>query len=126
MFKDTKSFFSFSVKDLAQAQDFYAKTLGLAVKETPMGLDIGLAGGASLFVYPKPNHQPATFTVLNFRVPNVEQAVDALSERGVRFEVYDEGPLKTNAKGIAKSERGPTIAWFKDPAGNVLSVVEAK
>jgi hypothetical protein len=75
-------------------------------------------------MYPKPNHQAATFTVLNFPVDNVEKAVDVLSQRGVRFEVYDEPSLKTDARGISRGN-GPTIAWFKDPAGNILSVLEA-
>jgi hypothetical protein len=82
-----------------------------------------LAGGARVLVYPKPNHNPATFTILNFPVANVEQAVDELTSRGVRFEHYDEDDLKTDEKGIARGE-GPTIAWFRDPAGNILSVLE--
>ena len=81
-------------------------------------------GGTKALMYPKPNHQPATFTVLNFPVDNVEKAVDELSQRGVQFEVYNEPNLKTDARGISRGN-GPTIAWFKDPAGNILSVVEA-
>ena len=83
-----------------------------------------LSGGAKTMMYPKPNHQPATFTVLNFPVDSVEKAVDELSQRGVRFEVYNEPNLKTDSRGISRGN-GPTIAWFKDPAGNILSVLEA-
>ena len=125
MFKDAKAFGSFSVNDLGKARDFYGKTLGLGVKETPEGLEIQLAGGASVFAYPKPNHIPATFTILNFAVPDVEQAVDRLTRQGVSFQHYD-GDIKTDAKGIARDPRGPTIAWFTDPAGNILSVLEPR
>jgi catechol 2,3-dioxygenase-like lactoylglutathione lyase family enzyme len=127
MFKDSKAFGSFSVNDLAKARDFYGRTLGLEVKETPEGLEVHVAGGAVLFLYPKPNHTPATFTVLNFPVPNVEQAVDRLTRQGVRFERYDGPDIKTDDKGIARGDRGPVaIAWFKDPAGNILSVLQAR
>ncbi len=123
MFRDTKTFFSYSVKDLQRAKEFYANLLGLDVRETPEGLSLQLAGGGSAFLYPKPNHEPATFTVLNFRVDDVEKAVDALAAKGIRFEPYDMPNLKTDAKGIARGN-GPTIAWFKDPDGNILSVVQ--
>jgi hypothetical protein len=83
-----------------------------------------LPGGNNVLIYPKPNHVPATFTVLNFPVDSVEKAVNELSHRGVRFEVYNEPNLKTDARGISRGN-GPTIAWFKDPAGNILSVLEA-
>jgi catechol 2,3-dioxygenase-like lactoylglutathione lyase family enzyme len=126
MLKDSKAFASFSVNDLAKAREFYGRTLGLAVKETPQGLELSLAGGATAFLYPKPNHTPATFTVLNFPVPKVEQAVDQLTGKGVRFERYDLPDMKTDDKGIVRDPRGPTIAWFKDPAGNILSVLEPK
>ena len=121
--RDSKAFFSYSVKDLQRAKEFYANTLGLDVRETPEGLSLQLAGGGSCFLYPKPNHEPATFTVLNFRVDDAERAVDALAAKGIRFEQYDMPDLKTDAKGIARGN-GPTIAWFKDPDGNILSVVQ--
>lgn len=123
MFRDSKTFFSYSVKDLKRAKEFYTNILGLDVRETPEGLSLQLGGGGSCFLYPKPNHEPATFTVLNFRVDDVEKAVDALVAKGVRFEQYDMPTLKTDAKGIARGN-GPTIAWFKDPDGNILSVVQ--
>src|SRR5262249_17199229 len=118
---------SFSVRNLDEARKFYAQTLGLEVSDVPGMSDLlqlRLGGGATIMVYAKPNHAPATFTVLNFPVENVERAVDALLERGVRFEIYREGPVKTDAKGIAREGGGSAIAWFKDPAGNILSVLE--
>jgi catechol 2,3-dioxygenase-like lactoylglutathione lyase family enzyme len=127
MFKTTKTFSSFSVDDLAKARKFYGETLGIEVTDGPMGqLVLILADGHRVFVYGKPNHQAATFTILNFSVPDVEKAVDALTKIGVRFESYDSPDLKTDAKGISRGGpgRGPTIAWFKDPAGNFLSVVQ--
>lgn len=128
MFKDTHAFFSFSVDDLQEAKHFYGETLGLEVSETKEGLALKIAGGGDVFIYPKPFHEPATFTVLNFPVADIEKAVAALSNRGVTFEHY-EGELKTDEKGIfrgADRNEGPNIAWFKDPAGNILSVVEEK
>jgi len=119
MFKSQQSFSSFSVNDLEKAKAFYGNTLGLKVRESPEGLELN---GGSVFIYPKPNHTPASFTVLNFVVKDIEGAVDELSKAGVRFEKY-EGEIKTDAKGIHHNE-GPTIAWFKDPAGNILSVLE--
>jgi predicted enzyme related to lactoylglutathione lyase len=124
MFKDTKAVSSFSVNDLQKAKDFYGKTLGIEVSEGSMGvLTLRLGGGGEVFVYPKPNHEPATFTVLNFQVPDVEKAVDDLISKGIVFEQYD-GDIKTNKKGIASGGGGPKIAWFKDPAGNILSVLQ--
>ena len=123
MFKDTKAFSSFSVNDLEKAQSFYGQTLGLAVSELPEGLQLNLAGGGMVFIYPKPNHTAATFTVLNFQVSDIEAAVDELTKHGVHFESY-EGELKTDGKGIHRGEKGPPIAWFKDPAGNILSVLQ--
>jgi predicted enzyme related to lactoylglutathione lyase len=126
MFKKTKAFSGFSVNDLQKAKEFYSQTLGLEVSELPeMGglLTLHLAGGSNILVYPKPNHTPATFTILNFPVDNIEQAVDELTRRGVRFEIYNEEDLKTDEKGISR-DGGPLIAWFKDPAGNILSVLE--
>ena len=124
MFKDTEAFSGFSVDDLTKAKEFYSQTLGLEVSESPMGLELFIAGGAKIFIYPKDNHTPATFTILNFPVEDVEQAVDDLTERGVRFEIYNEPDFKTDEKGIARGNDGPTIAWFKDPAGNILSVLQ--
>jgi catechol 2,3-dioxygenase-like lactoylglutathione lyase family enzyme len=125
MFRHTKAFSGFSVDDLKKAKEFYGQTLGLEVSETKEGLALRLAGGNQVFIYPKPNHTPATFTVLNFQVENIEQAVDALAKLGVQFEQYDIPEIKTNEKGIHRSDgAGPTIAWFKDPAGNILSVLE--
>ena len=124
MLDTNKAFSSFSVNDIQRAKDFYHKTLGLEVSNGPEGtLVVPLAGGTNTLMYPKANHQPATFTVLNFPVENVEKAVDELSQRGVRFEVYNEPGLKTDSRGISRGN-GPTIAWFKDPAGNILSVLE--
>jgi catechol 2,3-dioxygenase-like lactoylglutathione lyase family enzyme len=123
MFKDTKAFSGFSVDNLQKAKEFYGQTLGLEVSEVNGLLELHLAGGARVLIYPKPNHTPATFTILNFSVANVEQAVDELTSRGVRFEHYDEDDLKTDEKGIFRGG-GPLIAWFRDPAGNILSVLE--
>jgi len=127
MFKDTKAFSSFSVNDVQKAKAFYGQTLGLTISEEEEGLALQIAGGSTVFIYPKSNHTPATFTILNFPVDNVEEAVDKLTRAGVRFEIYNEGELKTDEKGIARGNgSGPTIAWFKDPAGNFLSVMEQK
>jgi predicted enzyme related to lactoylglutathione lyase len=124
MFKNARTFSSFSVNDLAAAKRFYQGTLGFTVSE-PMGqLQLDLAGGTRVFIYQKPDHVPASFTVFNIEVENVDQAVAALGERGVRFEHYDREGIKTDAKGIMRGDQGgPTMAWFKDPAGNILSVV---
>lgn len=124
MFKNTKAFSSFSVDDLEKAKKFYGQTLGIEISESMEGLDLHLAGDNNIFVYPKTDHTPATFTILNFVVDDVEQAVDDLANLGVRFEIYNEGELKTDDKGIFHA--GPKIAWFKDPAGNFLSVLEEK
>ncbi|HEX9509758.1 MAG TPA: VOC family protein [Puia sp.] len=128
MFKDTKTFSSFSVDNIEKAKQFYGQTLQLNVADNPMGvLELNIAGGNKIMVYPKPNHTPATYTVLNFPVGNIEKAVDELGKRGVVFEHYDMKDLKTDAKGIARGKeqgKGPDIAWFKDPAGNILSVLE--
>jgi predicted enzyme related to lactoylglutathione lyase len=125
MLKDAKVFPSFSVDDLGRAKEFYGGVLGVEVKESKEGLELHPSGGTYVFVYPKPNHEPATFTVLNFAVDDVDATVADLKKRGVKFESYDLPNLKTDAKGIARSDgRGPTIAWFKDPAGNILSVLQ--
>src|SRR5881628_3086048 len=123
MLKDSKAFSGFSAGDIQTAKKFYAETLGLDVTESHGLLTLRLAGGNNVLIYPKPNHVPATFTVLNFPVENVDRAVDELTKRGVRFEHYDQGDLKTDEKGIMRGN-GPTIAWFKDPAGNILSVLK--
>ena len=122
MFKDTKAFSGFSVDDISKAKAFYGQTLGLDVSEEHGRLYLHLAGGSRIVIYPKRNHTPATFTILNFPVDDIEAAVDQLTRRGVHFEQY-EGDLKTDEKGIFRGG-GPLIAWFKDPAGNILSVVE--
>jgi predicted enzyme related to lactoylglutathione lyase len=121
---DSPAFSGFSVDDLDRARTFYEETLGLRVADVPeMGglLRLHLGSGAEVLVYAKPNHVPATFTVLNFPVPDIEKAVDELAERGVRFEHYDQPP--TDEKGIMRAG-GPLIAWFTDPAGNVFSVMQ--
>lgn len=125
MFKNTKAFSGFSVKDIQKAKEFYRRTLELEVSEMNDLLFLHIAGGTEILIYPKPNHTPATFTILNFPVNNVEKAVDDLTKRGVRFEIYNEADLKTDEKGIFRGG-GPKIAWFKDPAGNILSVLEEK
>jgi catechol 2,3-dioxygenase-like lactoylglutathione lyase family enzyme len=122
MFKDSKAFSGFSSNQIEASKRFYGETLGLDVSEEMGGLALHLAGGAEVFIYPKDNHEPATFTVLNFPVADVEAAVDSLTAAGVAFEHYE--GFEQDEKGIAHSEgEGPTIAWFKDPAGNILSVL---
>ncbi|GAA4209385.1 VOC family protein [Actinocatenispora rupis] len=123
MLTDSEAFSGFAVDDLAAAKAFYTDTLGLTVTDEPMaGLArLQLAGGRSVLVYAKPDHTPATYTILNFPVPDVEAAVDGLTARGVTFVRYD--GMQQDAKGIHRGG-GPLIAWFTDPAGNVLSVVE--
>lgn len=122
MLKDTRAFSGFSVDDLEKAKDFYGQTLGLEVAEMNGMLQLRLAGGTTVLIYPKPNHTPATFTILNFPVNDIEKTVDELTKRGVRFEIYG-GDTKTDEKDIHRGQ-GPEIAWFKDPAGNILSVLE--
>jgi catechol 2,3-dioxygenase-like lactoylglutathione lyase family enzyme len=124
MLRDSKAFSGFSVDSIPAAKDFYGETLGLKVSEQNGDLALHTGGGNDVFVYPKDNHEPATYTVLNFPVDDVDKAVEELTSRGVRFEIYDFPDLKTDDKGIARDPRGPTIAWFKDPAGNILSVLK--
>jgi catechol 2,3-dioxygenase-like lactoylglutathione lyase family enzyme len=125
MLKHSKAFSGFSVNDLQKAKYFYSETLGLDVKENSMGvLELHVASGTPVLVYPKPNHEPATFTVLNFPVDEIDKAVDELTSKGIVFEQYKE--LQTDAKGISRNPAGPKIAWFKDPAGNILSVLQQK
>ncbi len=125
MFKNNKAFSGFSVNDIPKAKEFYGKTLGMEVTELNGMLELQIASGNKVLIYPKPNHTPATFTILNFPVNDVEQAVDKLTEAGVRFEIYADSDFKTDGKGIFRGE-GPKIAWFKDPAGNILSVLESE
>ena len=120
MFEHTKAFSGFSVDDLEKARQFYAQTLGIALSEENGMLRLQLAGDRGILVYPKEGHIPATFTILNFPVPDVESAVDELVARGVEFERYGFGE---DEKGIMRGH-GPDIAWFKDPAGNILSVLQ--
>jgi predicted enzyme related to lactoylglutathione lyase len=128
MFKATKAFSSFSVNDVQKAKEFYGQTLGVEVSEVYGGrlLELHIAEGSSILIYPKADHTPATFTILNFPVDHLEQTMEKLSKRGVKFEIYKEGNVKTDERGISLSNEGPKIAWFKDPAGNVLSVLEEK
>jgi catechol 2,3-dioxygenase-like lactoylglutathione lyase family enzyme len=122
MFENTKAFSGFAVDDLAKAKQFYGETLGLRVSEANGILTLHIAGDRDTIVYPKPGHTPASFTILNFPVADIEAAVDGLAERGVQFEHYEGSPMKTDEKGIFRGG-GPLIAWFKDPAGNILSVI---
>ncbi len=124
MFTNTKAFSGFAVNDSGAAKEFYGGTLGLRVSEVPEMaglLNIELDSGAHILIYPKPDHTPASFTILNFPVPDIEAVVDELASRGVRFERYDN--LEADDKGIFRGG-GPLIAWFTDPAGNVLSVLQ--
>lgn len=124
MFRDTKAFSGFSVNDLKVARSFYSQLLGLHVVETEMGiLELHISSGIPVIIYPKPNHIPATYTVLNFPVDDIDKAVDEMTRLGITFEHYS-GQLSTDAKGISRGNGGPDIAWFKDPAGNILSVVK--
>jgi catechol 2,3-dioxygenase-like lactoylglutathione lyase family enzyme len=121
MLKDSKAFSGFSARDIPKEKEFYEGTLGLSVSESHGELTLRLASGNNVLIYPKPNHVPATFTVLNFPVEDVDRAVDQLKKRGVSFEHYDLPDLKTDEKGIVR-RTDLTVAWFKDPAGNILSV----
>jgi catechol 2,3-dioxygenase-like lactoylglutathione lyase family enzyme len=122
MFARTKAFSGFAVPDLEQARGFYEGTLGLNVSEDNDLLILHLAGGRDTLVYPKPDHEPATYTILNFEVDDIDEAVDQLTQRGVEFERYD--GMEQDDKGISRDPAGPPIAWFTDPAGNILSVLE--
>ena len=123
MFRENKAFSSFSVNDAEKAFEFYSSTLGLDVKKETEGLEINLAGGGGIFIYAKSDHEPATFTVLNFMVQNIDETVNSLVGKGIEFEHF-EGDIKTDEKGIFRGH-GPTIAWFKDPAGNFISIIES-
>jgi len=123
MFANTRAFSGFAVDDLQKAQAFYGETLGLKTSEEYGLMTLHLAGDRDTLIYPKPDHTPATYTILNFPVNDIDKAVDELASRGVRFERYDDSGQ--DEKGIFRGE-GPYIAWFKDPAGNVLSVLQEK
>ena len=122
MLTDAKAFSGFAVDDVPRAEQFYGGTLGLKTSEEHGMLTLHLAGGRDTLVYPKPDFEPATYTVLNFPVDDIDATVDELSERGVRFERYD--GFDQDEKGISRGPEGPPIAWFKEPAGNILSVLE--
>ena len=121
MFADTKAFSGFAVPDIEQAREFYGDKLGIEVTEENGLITLHLAGDRPTMIYPKPDFQPATYTILNFPVDDVEAAVDELSARGVQFEKYD--GFDQDEKGISRGQ-GPDIAWFKDPAGNILAVLK--
>ncbi|MBB6238374.1 catechol 2,3-dioxygenase-like lactoylglutathione lyase family enzyme [Pedobacter sp. AK013] len=125
MLQNSKAFSSFSVDDVQKAKDFYQGVLGIEVKDNPMSvIELVISGSVNVLLYPKPNHVPATFTVLNFPVENIDQAADELMDKGIKFEIYNEEHLKTDSKGISRGNGGPNIAWFRDPAGNILSILE--
>jgi catechol 2,3-dioxygenase-like lactoylglutathione lyase family enzyme len=121
MFEHTQAFSGFSVDDIAKAEQFYGEVLGIPVSEEHGMLHLHIAGDRDTLVYPKKDHTPATFTILNFPVDDIDAAVDQLTARGVEFEKYEQ----VDEKGIYRDEHGPPIAWFKDPAGNILSVLKA-
>jgi predicted enzyme related to lactoylglutathione lyase len=121
----TKPFSGFSVNDLEAAKQFYSEKLALSVEQTPMGLKLHIAEDTFVFVYAKPDHEPASFTILNFEVDDIEQAVEELTSADIQLEHYQDLTDETGiARGI-ESGRGPDIAWFKDPAGNILSVLQS-
>lgn len=126
MLKDSYAFSGFSVDNLKTAHKFYTQTLGLHVKEMPMGLSLVLAGRTPVFIYEKPNHVPASFTILNFPVDDIDATIDELIAQGITFERYPDLPAPQDEKGVLrgkKTQDGPDIAWFKDPAGNILAVL---
>lgn len=124
MFTTNKAFSGFSIDNVEAARKFYGETLGLTVSDDAMGfLTLHLDSGATILAYVKQNHTPASFTILNFTVDDVEDAVDDLNSRGVQTKIYDDSELPSDGKGIMRGH-GPDIAWFKDPAGNVLSVLK--
>jgi catechol 2,3-dioxygenase-like lactoylglutathione lyase family enzyme len=124
MFESTNAFSSFAVPDLQRARDFYGRMLGLRTSLENGLLTLHLAGDRPTLVYPKPDHEPATYTILNFPVDDIDEAVDELVARGVRFERYE--GFEQDEKGISRAEGGPYIAWFKDPAGNILAVLQER
>jgi catechol 2,3-dioxygenase-like lactoylglutathione lyase family enzyme len=128
MFKPKAAYSGFSVSDLQKAKSFYGEVLGLKVDDNNgMGLRLHLPEGGDVFIYEKPDHQPASFTILNFNVANIDEAVDELKRKGLHFERYNNMPASQDEKGILRGlahNMGPDIAWFKDPAGNILSVLQ--
>lgn len=129
MLKSVAVLSSLSVNDQEKAKDFYTQVLGLSLEDESMGLKFALPGGGKLFIYPKEDHQPATYTALNFIVENIDDAVDELTNSGVKFERYNNMPVQQDEKGIMRGQtsgQGPDIAWFKDPAGNILSLIQDK
>jgi catechol 2,3-dioxygenase-like lactoylglutathione lyase family enzyme len=122
MLASSKAFSGFAVDDVQKAKEFYEDTLGLRVSEANGLLTLHLAGGRDTLIYPKPDHAPATYTILNFPVADIDETVDELAARGVRFERYD--GFDQDEKGIWRGEGGPPIAWFCDPAGNILALLE--
>lgn len=125
IFQEAETFSSFSVNDVKRAKEFYGKILGIKVSETAEGLELDTRGGR-VFLYEKPNHTPASFTVLNFAINDIERAVDELEGLGVKLEHYNLPDIKTDKRGIFRGHPGPQIAWFKDPAGNILSVLQSQ
>jgi catechol 2,3-dioxygenase-like lactoylglutathione lyase family enzyme len=122
MFRDSHAFAGFSSNDIPRTREFYERTLGVEVTEANGMLTLHLAGGATVLIYPKPNHEAATFTVLNFPVGDIDKAVDDLARAGVKLERYDGSGQ--DERGISRQPDGPPIAWFKDPAGNIVSVLQ--
>ncbi|RFM25654.1 VOC family protein [Deminuibacter soli] len=123
MLKNAKAFSSFAVKDIQQAKQFYGDKLGIAVTEDDMGVLSLELNGVDVMIYPKPDYTPATYTVLNFSISDIDKTVDELNKAGITMLQYDD-PIKTDAKGICRNSEGPVIAWFTDPSGNILSVVQ--
>jgi predicted enzyme related to lactoylglutathione lyase len=122
MLTTQRAFSGFSAKNLGAEKSFYAQTLGVPVSEEMGNLQLELPGGGQTIIYPKDDHEPATYTVLNFVVPDIDEAVDQLAAKGIRFERYPQ--FNQDAKGVMR-DNGPGIAWFKDPAGNILSVIQS-
>lgn len=128
MIKAQSTFSGFSVDYIDKAKEFYTETLGFKIIDETMGLQLELPDNGKLFVYQKDDHKPATFTVLNIVVDDIDQAIAELTEKGVKFEMYDDMPVKQDQKGVLRGKeanQGPNIAWFKDPAGNILSLIES-
>ncbi len=123
---DTPAFSGYSVDDITKAKEFYGTTLGIEIEESGQGLELKLKGAGNVFLYPKPNHTPASFTVLNFAVEDIGKTAEELRAKGIKFEIYEQMP-QPDSNGIYRPpsrNQGPDIAWFKDPAGNVLSVLQ--
>lgn len=126
MINVNKAFSGFSVNDIPKAKEFYSGKLGMIVRDGEMGtLELIIANNSAVIIYPKPNHVPAEFTILNIPTDNIDEAVDELKEKGIEFLRYDNETIKTDSKGVMRGN-GPNIAWFKDPAGNILSVIETE